>query len=145
MDAHALYLWLRHPTAVPMETVAATDSSLTDGPPIYLITFTCDHRRMMASWLIDGRYHRSCRKKFQRQPALIPLLKVKLLAVGGKQSELGRRIMQQSRFQALTPCQFGLSETSYIACIAFHYFAVDMNGQVYAGGLNNFGQTGITQ
>lgn len=53
--------------------------------------------------------------------------------------------MQRSRFQALIPCQFGLPEISYIACGAFHSFAVDTNGQVYAWGLNNFGQTGITQ
>ena len=97
-------------------------------------------------------------KKFQRTPALIPQLKKtnsllqaaitskrliikaqSLLGGAGEQSQFGRRIMQRSRFQALTTCQFGLPEISYIACGVFHGFAVDRNDQVYAWGLNNFG------
>lgn len=113
---------------------------------------------------IEAAEKKDNEKKLQRIPTLIPQLKkVKLLATGSnhvqaldyrgavfawgasEQSQLGRRIMQRSRFQALTPCQFGLPKISYIACGAFHSFAADTNGQIYAWGLNNFGQTGIIQ
>jgi regulator of chromosome condensation len=103
-------------------------------------------------------------KKYQRRPALIPQLKkIKLLAAGanhvqaldhkgnvfcwgtGEQSQLGRRIVERNRAQALTPCQFGLprNKIGHVSCGAYHSFAIDVKGRVYAWGLNNFGQTGI--
>jgi regulator of chromosome condensation len=102
---------------------------------------------------------------YQRRPALIPQLKkIKFLAAGGnhiqaldhkgnvfawgagEQSQLGRRIVDRNRAQALTPCQFGLpkNKITYISCGAYHSFAIDVDGHVYAWGLSNFGQTGIT-
>jgi len=101
-------------------------------------------------------------KKSRRNPArILQLTRIKSLATGtnhvlaldnkgkvyawgaGGQGQLGRRIVDRTRFQALTPCRFGLPQITYIACGAYHSFAIDAKGQVYAWGLNNFGQTGI--
>jgi regulator of chromosome condensation len=53
--------------------------------------------------------------------------------------------VERNRAHALTPRQFGLppKKFTYISCGAYHSFAIDVKGQMYARGLNNFGQTGI--
>jgi regulator of chromosome condensation len=63
----------------------------------------------------------------------------------GEQNELGRRIVERTRANALVPSQVGLSKRKIgsIACGAYHSFAIDIENWVYAWGLNNFGQTGI--
>jgi len=50
------------------------------------------------------------------------------------------------RLNGLVPCQFGLprNKITCISCGPFHSFAIDNEGNVYAWGLNNFGQTGVT-
>jgi regulator of chromosome condensation len=104
-------------------------------------------------------------EKMRKQPTLIPELQnIKVLAAGGNhvqaldskgnvfswgsssQGQLGRYVMDNYRTQALTPSQFGLPKTKikYIACGSYHSFAIDKNDNVYAWGLSNFGQTGIT-
>ena len=104
------------------------------------------------------------KRDVQRTLILIPeLKKIKILAAGsnhvqaldhtgnvfiwgcGEQNELGRRIVERTRGNALVPSQFGLHkrEIKSIACGAYHSFAIDTDNQVYAWGLNNFGQTGI--
>ncbi|RDL32604.1 RCC1 protein [Venustampulla echinocandica] len=111
---------------------------------------------------IDAAKTKMDKKKLQPRPILIPhLKKIKFLATGsdhvlaldhkgdvyawgsGEQNQLGRRIVQRTRFQALTPCRFGLSKISSVSCGAYHNFAINAKGQVFAWGLNNYGQTGI--
>jgi regulator of chromosome condensation len=111
---------------------------------------------------IEAVQRKDDKKKCRRKPARIPqLTKIKSLATGtnhvlaldnkgkvyawgaGEQGQLGRHMVHRTRFQALTPCRFGLPQITYIACGAYHSFAIDAKGQVYSWGLNNFGQTGI--
>jgi regulator of chromosome condensation len=108
---------------------------------------------------------KASQRDIQRTPMLIPELKqIKLLAAGGnhiialdhkgkvftwgcgEQNQLGRRIVSRTRENALVPSEFGLSKRKIkgISCGAFHSFAVDGQGRVFTWGLNNFGQTGIT-
>jgi regulator of chromosome condensation len=104
-------------------------------------------------------------KDIQWTPMLIQELKqIKFLAVGpnhlqaldhegnvfawgsGEQNQLGRRIISRIRALVATPVNFGLPKRKIknISCGAFHSFAIDDTGRVYAWGLNNFGQTGIS-
>ncbi|KAH8597764.1 regulator of chromosome condensation 1/beta-lactamase-inhibitor protein II [Bisporella sp. PMI_857] len=102
-------------------------------------------------------------KQNQLQPTPIPYLsKIKSLAAGqnhilaldhsgrvfawgtGEQSQLGRKITERFRLQSLNPARLGLTKVKQIACGAFHSFAITNDGLVYAWGLNNFGQTGVT-
>lgn len=62
----------------------------------------------------------------------------------GQQFQLGRRIMERHRFRSLEPQQFGLYNIKYIASGDFHCFAIDHDDQVYAWGLNQFGQCAFT-
>jgi regulator of chromosome condensation len=62
----------------------------------------------------------------------------------GQQNQLGRRIIERTRMLALKPQEFGLPKgIKKISCGAYHSFAVDKDGKVYAWGLNNYGETGI--
>jgi regulator of chromosome condensation len=65
----------------------------------------------------------------------------------GGQFQLGREVMENYQINALEPQQFGLPrhQIKDIACGSYHNFAVHKNGSVYAWGLNNYGQTGITK
>jgi regulator of chromosome condensation len=112
---------------------------------------------------IEGDKTKNPEKKQQRKPVLVPILKkIVSLAAGsdhilalddkgkvfawgtGEQSQLGRRIMQRTRYQALTPSRVALPKIKQIACGAYHSFAIDESGSVHAWGSNNFGQTGLT-
>jgi regulator of chromosome condensation len=64
----------------------------------------------------------------------------------GQQNQLGRRVVERTRTQGLTPREFGLPRGKIvdIACGGYHSFAIHQNGKVFAWGLNNFGETGIT-
>ncbi|OBA20556.1 RCC1/BLIP-II protein [Metschnikowia bicuspidata var. bicuspidata NRRL YB-4993] len=62
----------------------------------------------------------------------------------GQQSQLGRKILERHKFTALQPHTFGLYDIKYIASGDFHCFAIDSNGKVFAWGLNQYGQCGIT-
>ncbi|KAH8810739.1 regulator of chromosome condensation 1/beta-lactamase-inhibitor protein II [Xylogone sp. PMI_703] len=111
---------------------------------------------------IESERTKNENKKSQRKPVPIPpLKKIVSLAAGnnhvlaldnkgkvfawgaGEQNQLGRRILPRTRFDALTPCRLALSNIKQVACGAYHCFAIDQDGRVYAWGLNNFGQTGI--
>ncbi len=72
---------------------------------------------------------------------------------GGQQSQLGRRRYSHrfenpgpSMITNLTPSPIFLpgKKIIYISCGSYHSFAIDDLGRVYAWGLNNFGQTGVS-
>ncbi|MCJ1225258.1 hypothetical protein MMC12_001907 [Toensbergia leucococca] len=103
----------------------------------------------------------------QTTPVLIPQLKkIKKIVCGanhalaldqkggvfawgsGQQHQLGRRIVQRTCMNGLVPREFGLpkgkmNHIKYIACGAYHSFAIDTKGQVWSWGLNNYAETGI--
>lgn len=62
----------------------------------------------------------------------------------GQQYQLGRRILDRHRLRSLEPQQFGLYNIKYVASGDYHCFAIDHNDQVYAWGLNQFGQCAFT-
>ncbi|CAK3813927.1 Hypothetical predicted protein [Lecanosticta acicola] len=66
----------------------------------------------------------------------------------GQQNQLGRRIIERTKAQALIPSEFGLPKgpkkgITSIATGSYHSFAISKTGDVYSWGLNNFGETGI--
>ncbi|KAK6461026.1 pheromone response pathway [Scheffersomyces coipomensis] len=62
----------------------------------------------------------------------------------GQQFQLGRRVIERHRFRTLEPQQFGLYNIKYIASGDFHCFAIDHDYQVFAWGLNQYGQCALT-
>ncbi|KAI3406463.2 hypothetical protein KGF56_000595 [Candida oxycetoniae] len=62
----------------------------------------------------------------------------------GQQFQLGRRILERHRYKNLEPQQFGLYDIKYVASGDFHCFAIDHNDNVFAWGLNQFGQCALT-
>ncbi|KJR86329.1 uncharacterized protein SPSK_02350 [Sporothrix schenckii 1099-18] len=104
----------------------------------------------------------------QKTPVLLPEpKKIKALATGSnhilaldakgklftwgcpEQNQLGRRCVQRDiKESALRPGGVGFKRGVHIAkiaCGSYHSFALDQNGQVYAWGLNNFGQLNVEQ
>ncbi|KAL1390930.1 ran exchange factor Prp20/Pim1 [Phyllosticta capitalensis] len=63
----------------------------------------------------------------------------------GQQNQLGRRVVERTKHEGLVPREFGLprKRISQVACGSYHSFALDTSGNVWAWGLNNFGETGI--
>lgn len=63
----------------------------------------------------------------------------------GEQNQMGRRTVARHAHAALTPREFGLQRKKIvrIGCGDYNSFCVDKDGNVYAWGLNAFGQTGI--
>ena len=47
----------------------------------------------------------------------------------------------------LVPREFGLprNKIAYVECGAYHSFAIDTKGQVWTWGLNNYGETGVSE
>jgi regulator of chromosome condensation len=101
----------------------------------------------------------------QSTPAVVPNLKnVVSIAAGGdfvlaldkngdvygwgngQQDQLGRRLLERRRKEALLPTRIALPRRSITSIFAAtnHAFAIDKNGAVWAWGLNNFAQTGIS-
>ncbi|AAS53327.1 AFL045Cp [Eremothecium gossypii ATCC 10895] len=62
----------------------------------------------------------------------------------GQQYQLGRKIMERSRLRTLDPRAFGLDGVKYIASGENHSFALADDGRLFAWGLNQFGQCGIS-
>ncbi|APA13032.1 hypothetical protein SS1G_08533 [Sclerotinia sclerotiorum 1980 UF-70] len=61
----------------------------------------------------------------------------------GEHNQLGRRIVERSRLNALVPREFGLPKAMVdIFCGSEHSFALHKNGTVYSWGANNMGQCG---
>lgn len=63
----------------------------------------------------------------------------------GQQNQLGRRIIERNKMSSLVPQGLGLprGKITHIACGSYHSFALDKDGNVWAWGLNNFGELGI--
>ncbi|MCJ1324874.1 hypothetical protein MMC10_001536 [Thelotrema lepadinum] len=65
----------------------------------------------------------------------------------GQQNQLGRRVIERNSLNALTPSELALprNKVTSIASGAYHSFAMDKTGDVWAWGANSFGQTGIAE
>ncbi|WWD02144.1 hypothetical protein V865_000182 [Kwoniella europaea PYCC6329] len=61
----------------------------------------------------------------------------------GQQNQLGRRVIERRIKNSLEPERLGLRNIVLVAAGSFHSFAVDVNGIVWAWGLNTFHQTGL--
>ncbi|KAL9113930.1 MAG: hypothetical protein Q9227_002064 [Pyrenula ochraceoflavens] len=61
----------------------------------------------------------------------------------GQQNQLGRRIVERFRYNALEPREFGLPKIKTIGSGAYHSFAVAQDNKVFSWGLNNYGETGV--
>jgi regulator of chromosome condensation len=64
----------------------------------------------------------------------------------GGQGQLGCLVMENYRLNALTPSRFGLPKKriNQISCVSHHSFSIGDWDRIYAWGLSNFGQTGIS-
>lgn len=62
----------------------------------------------------------------------------------GQQYQLGRKVIERSRLRTLDPRTFGLDGIKYIASGENHSFALSEDGKLFAWGLNQFGQCGIS-
>jgi len=56
---------------------------------------------------------------------------------------MGRRVIERSRSNGLIPRPLALVKIKLIGTGAYHSFAVNMAGEVFAWGLNQFGQCGV--
>jgi regulator of chromosome condensation len=56
---------------------------------------------------------------------------------------MGRRVIERSRSNGLIPRPLALSKIKLIGTGAYHSFAVNMAGETFAWGLNQFGQCGV--
>jgi regulator of chromosome condensation len=104
------------------------------------------------------------KKAKQPTPILIPeLKKITALASGtnhilaldnrgkvftfgaGEQNQMGRRTVARHAHAALVPREFGLQRKTIVklGCGDYNSFCIDKDSNVYAWGLNAFGQTGI--
>jgi regulator of chromosome condensation len=65
----------------------------------------------------------------------------------GQQNQLGRRVVERTRLAGLVPREFGLpkGKIASVSCGSYHSFAVSEKGDVYAWGLNSFGETGVNE
>ena len=68
----------------------------------------------------------------------------------GQQNQLGRRIVERTKLEGLRAREFGLPKGPRKGIVeietgSYHSFAIDRNGNVWSWGLNNFGETGITE
>lgn len=62
----------------------------------------------------------------------------------GQQNQLGRRVLERFIKNALVPTKVGVpNKMVNVGCGSYHSFAVHENGDVYAWGLNSFGETGV--
>jgi regulator of chromosome condensation len=61
----------------------------------------------------------------------------------GQQSQLGRRIIERRKINGLTPEKLNLRKMVVVGAGAFHSFAVDHKGEVWAWGLNSLHQLGL--
>ncbi|WWC90461.1 uncharacterized protein L201_005396 [Kwoniella dendrophila CBS 6074] len=63
----------------------------------------------------------------------------------GQQNQLGRRVIERRIKNSLEPVRLGLRNIVLVAAGSFHSFAVDLNGIVWAWGLNTFHQCGLDE
>ncbi|KAK6353214.1 hypothetical protein TWF696_005196 [Orbilia brochopaga] len=144
------------PAAVNIVGIACSDSltlAITDTGFVYAWgTFRCS----------DGILGFSEDQRIATHPFLLPNLKniieisagvdhiLALSSTGtvfawgnGQQYQLGRRVIERTRMNGLVPREFGLKKIVAIGAGSYHSFAVDVNGRVWAWGLNQYGQCGI--
>ncbi|TDL26079.1 RCC1/BLIP-II [Rickenella mellea] len=62
----------------------------------------------------------------------------------GQQAQLGRRIIERRKVNGLSPERLALRRIKLIGTGSYHSFAVTETGVVYAWGLNNMRQTGVS-
>jgi regulator of chromosome condensation len=65
---------------------------------------------------------------------------------GSQQNQLGRKVLERNRIQALTPREVEIPRKWKVKSVhsgSFHSFAVTTNGYVFSWGLNSFSQCGI--
>jgi regulator of chromosome condensation len=65
----------------------------------------------------------------------------------GQQNQLGRRVLERTRQQGLIPRDFGglpKNKIAHVGAGAYHSFAVEKSGKVWAWGLNSYGNCGIS-
>lgn len=63
----------------------------------------------------------------------------------GDQNQLGRRIIERRKINGLAPERLALRNIVAIGAGAYHSFAVNKDGKVYAWGLNSLRQTGVSE
>ncbi|KAH8601814.1 regulator of chromosome condensation 1/beta-lactamase-inhibitor protein II [Bisporella sp. PMI_857] len=152
------------PTAINLDGLGRGPFTFLQGAAMdnasFVLTSTVKPRYI--GMLLKGKRAGLREKLTQRKPAPIHQLRnITSLAAGGnrvlalddqgrtytwsvgQQGQLGPSIPNQC--SCLYPCWLGLSQVKCIACGTNHGFAVTEGGDVYAWGLNNFGQTGIIQ
>ncbi|RPB20741.1 RCC1/BLIP-II [Terfezia boudieri ATCC MYA-4762] len=61
----------------------------------------------------------------------------------GQQFQLGRRVVERTRLNGLSPREFGLHNIKLIGAGSYHSFAVDNKGKVFAWGVNQYAQCGL--
>ncbi|KAL9058562.1 MAG: hypothetical protein Q9162_001717 [Coniocarpon cinnabarinum] len=153
------------PTGVQIVQIAAGDSAtmaLTEDGRVYGWGTFRDNNGPFG-FTVDSKSRKVVKQ--QREPMLIPdLTKIKSIAVGadyalalnsegrvfawgtGQQQQLGRRVIKRRRSLSLLPTPMEFSKHQKIRSIHAgqnHAFAIDSNGETWAWGSNNFGQTGI--
>lgn len=64
----------------------------------------------------------------------------------GEQGQLGHRVAERRRLEYLVPNRVGLpkNKMAYVSSGSYNGFAIDVKGKVWAWGLNNYGQAGVT-
>ncbi|KAI8873104.1 RCC1/BLIP-II [Ramicandelaber brevisporus] len=62
----------------------------------------------------------------------------------GQNYQIGRRIVERRKINGTRPERLALREIVKIGAGAYHSFAIDKSGNVYAWGLNNYGQCGVS-
>jgi regulator of chromosome condensation len=65
---------------------------------------------------------------------------------GSQQNQLGRKVLERNRIQALTPREVEIPRKWKVKSVhsgSFHSFAVTTNGSVFSWGLNSFSQCGM--
>ncbi|KAF8466393.1 regulator of chromosome condensation 1/beta-lactamase-inhibitor protein II [Kalaharituber pfeilii] len=144
------------PENINIVQVAAGDSisvAVTDEGYVYAWgTFRCS----------DGILGFSERSRVALRPARIPTLKDVVQVVtgtdhilaltktgnvfawgNGQQFQLGRRVVERTRLNGLSPREFGLHNIKIIGAGSYHSFAIDDKGKVFAWGVNQYAQCGL--
>lgn len=65
----------------------------------------------------------------------------------GEQNQLGRRVMERRKLGCLTPSRVGIcrGNAKFIASGEYHSFAIDQKDNVWAWGVNSFGEAGYVE
>lgn len=60
----------------------------------------------------------------------------------GQQHQLGRRVVERTRMNGLSPREIGLHKIKKIGAGSYHSFAIDEQGKIFSWGVNQYAQTG---